>query len=132
MTGPGPVSASDDPRVRGAWTIGGARNRLAGDDAQVELNQSRQLIHQMRARSRRTDKDSVPLGHAAPKSQSLFGLSLGRSAILTRIASTVHPQYRVPSLAEITISCIRRRSNERLFEMDDGGNAVYEVYGSVC
>ena len=30
------------------FTIGGARNRLAGDDAQVDLNQSQQLIHQMR------------------------------------------------------------------------------------
>jgi hypothetical protein len=49
-----------------------------------------------------------------------------------RIASTVHPQYRVPSLAEITISCIRRQSNERRFEMDDGGDAADEVDGSVC
>src|SRR5271168_4154374 len=30
------------------FTIGGARNRLTGDDAQVDLNQSQQLIHQMR------------------------------------------------------------------------------------
>ena len=30
------------------FTIGGARNRLLGDDAQVDLNQSQQLIHQMR------------------------------------------------------------------------------------
>src|ERR1700677_1934855 len=30
------------------FTIGGARNRLTGDDAQVDLNQSQHLIHQMR------------------------------------------------------------------------------------
>src|ERR1700685_457819 len=30
------------------FTIGGARNRLTGSDAQVDLNQSQQLIHQMR------------------------------------------------------------------------------------
>src|SRR5271169_768795 len=30
------------------FTIGGARNRLKGGEAQVDLNQSQQLIHQMR------------------------------------------------------------------------------------
>ena len=30
------------------FTIGGARNRLTGDDAQVDLSQSQQLIRQMR------------------------------------------------------------------------------------
>ena len=30
------------------FTIGGARNRLTGDDAQTDLTQSQQIIHQMR------------------------------------------------------------------------------------
>src|SRR5579864_7712455 len=30
------------------FTIGGARNRLTGDDAQVDLNQSQQIVKQVR------------------------------------------------------------------------------------
>ena len=45
-----PSNNSELPPIPGKryFTIGGARNRLTGDDAQVDLNQSQQLIHQMR------------------------------------------------------------------------------------
>src|SRR5580658_7832453 len=43
-----PVKRRGNRRYYQRFTIGGARNRLTGSDAQVDLNQSQQLIHQMR------------------------------------------------------------------------------------
>ena len=51
------------------FTIGGARNRLTGDDAQVDLNQSQQLIHQMRLELEELIKILAPLRRTAGRSR---------------------------------------------------------------
>src|ERR1700691_6187497 len=55
------------------FTIGGARNRLTGDDAQVDLNQSQQLIHQMRLRAGKVIQIFRCLAGSARDPSSLFG-----------------------------------------------------------
>jgi hypothetical protein len=43
-----PVKRRGNRRYYQPPVLSGARNRLIGDDAQVDVNQSRQFIHQMR------------------------------------------------------------------------------------